>query len=454
MGKILLFLLIASAGIGALARPWIGVHSYYLLAILGPQYIWWWNFEGLRVSFVISICTILGVLYKVLESKYNYQLLINKQNFWVALLWFAIAISYLFGPYATNLPGRLLYASSVIFIFYFISVMEIDRLFKLRILVLIFVVSTIFLTYWANKQYLDMNLMQFNNGRLMGPYSLLGGAIYKDENAFAMLFVTGLPFVYYYAWVVKRLWLRCALWLVIPLGWHAVFLTGSRGGLVGLLVIVLLVIFSSKRKFLAMPLILLFLFFFQWQAGDTMKSRSDTIADYDQETSAQMRIDAWTGGMRMIADHPLTGVGLGTFANALPDYHDTAPRVAHNTFMQFAAESGVFAGIAYIAILFNFFRNFRRIHETASSLPEDEESQQINLYNKASFVSFSGLIVCSLFLSLNNYEIFFVLLIISNSLNQICKNLLEGESLVEETEQKKIASALHPQVVDNVHGQR
>jgi hypothetical protein len=87
-------------------------------------------------------------------------------------------------------------------------------------------------------------------------------------------------------------------------------------------------------------------------------------------------------------------------------------------------------------------------------LPEDEESQQINLYNKASFVSFSGLIVCSLFLSLNNYEIFFVLLIISNSLNQICKNLLEGESLVEETEQKKIASALHPQVVDNVHGQR
>jgi hypothetical protein len=46
MGKVLLAILIFSAGGMALVRPWIGINSYYLLAILGPQYIWWWNFQG------------------------------------------------------------------------------------------------------------------------------------------------------------------------------------------------------------------------------------------------------------------------------------------------------------------------------------------------------------------------------------------------------------------------
>jgi hypothetical protein len=45
---------------------------------------------------------------------------------------------------------------------------------------------------------------------------------------------------------------------------------------------------------------------------------------------------------------------------------------------------------------------------------------KINLYNKAGTASFSGLIVCSLFLSLNVYEIFFVLLLFNNALYQIC----------------------------------
>ncbi len=56
-------------------------------------------------------------------------------------------------------------------------------------------------------------------------------------------------------------------------------------------------------------------------------------------------LTAWEGGLRMVMSHPLTGVGLSSFITALPDYIESRHMVAHNTLVQFAAESGVGAGL-------------------------------------------------------------------------------------------------------------
>ena len=53
--------------------------------------------------------------------------------------------------------------------------------------------------------------------------------------------------------------------------------------------------------------------------------------------------------------------------------------------------------------------------------------KQIEIYNNAITASFSGLIVCSLFLSLNTYETFFVLLLFNNALYQIYLRRVESE---------------------------
>lgn len=254
----------------------------------------------------------------------------------------------------------------------------------------------------------------------MGPSGLDGGNIYKDENAFAMLFVTGLPFIYYLGWECKKRWLSWILWAIIPLGWHAVFLTGSRGGMVGIATVMFSVIFLSKKKIWAVPLMAVFLIFYQWQAGDVLTQRSQSIVDFEGESSAEDRLHAWAGGLKIIADHPIVGVGIGSFITALPEYHDIRPMVAHNTFIQFAAESGVGAGLAYIVVVGLFFVHALRIHRWCPHFVDDQDMDKINLYNKASTASFSGLIVCSLFLSLNVYEIFFVLLLFNNALYQIC----------------------------------
>ena len=434
MGQIILFIMILSTGVVSVFTPIIGIAAYYLLAILGPQYIWWWDFEGLRASLIVALCTLIGIGISYFKKNYDIAFLWNKQNFWISFLWCCIVCSYLFGPYVPYFnfsgvnPSALFYLSNKVYLFYFCSSLELNQIRKIRYLVIVFVVSTIYLTYWANSQYFSQNWAQFDFGRLMGPRSIDGGAIYHDENAFAMLFVTGWPFIYYLGLEIKRKWLRLGLWSVIPLSWHAIFLTGSRGGLVGLIVVLITMLFLSKKKVLALPLLIFFVIFYQWQAGNVMSHRSEMIEGYQTDKSAEDRLMAWTAGWEMMKTYPLIGVGLGSFRTAIKDFGGSRSMVAHNTFVQFAAESGLGAGLAYLFTIGIFFIHSMRIRHWCKLLPDDSETRKIELYIDASTASFTGMIVCSLFLSLNTYEIFFVLLLFNNSIYQICLNKLSLKS--------------------------
>lgn len=437
MGKFLLAALILTTGFNALFRPWIGIVAYYTLALLGPQYIWWWNFEGLRVSFIVAVCTLVGISLKLLQGQCDFNYFKTRQNFWVFLLWICIIVSYYFGPFVSFDPlgsAGLFSITNNIFLFYFCSCLIINDIKNLRYLAVILVVSTLYLTWWANSQYLTAlstgNWSAFNWGRLMGPTSIYGGSIYRDENAFALVFVTGIPFIYYAALAIDRKWLRYTLHGVIPLAWHGIFLTGSRGGLVGLGVVTLLIALLGTRKLLVIPLLLSFVLFYQWQGGNVMKSRGEQIVRYDEEGSTEGRIGAWKSGLGMIAAHPITGVGLGSFVTAMPIFSDTAPRVAHNTFMQFAAESGMVAGLAYLMAIYLFFRNALRIYGWCRDPANKDSYRWVEILNNASTVSFAGLTVCALFLSLTNYEIFFYLLLINNTLSVLCRPSVENEIIV------------------------
>ena len=58
-------------------------------------------------------------------------------------------------------------------------------------------------------------------------------------------------------------------------------------------------------------------------------------------------------------DYPLLGIGAANFMRAFPQYELTGsePHVAHNTFVQFGAASGVGAALVYLYFLFLRLRN-------------------------------------------------------------------------------------------------
>src|SRR6202000_224262 len=155
----------------------------------------------------------------------------------------------------------------------------------------------------------------------------------------------------------------------------AMFMTGSRGGaLVSLMVMILsfMVYFArdlSRKGILlgllgciAISLLLLYVL------GGNISSRIDLLGLSDAG-----RLSVYRSTLKIISDNPWFGTGLGTFANAFPAYRSSDISleglwgIGHNTHLEFASELGIpltiivaAAWIVAIAILCFACRGRRR----------------------------------------------------------------------------------------------
>lgn len=369
---------------------------------------------------MVAIPTLIGVIFSIGKKEIDFSFLKTKINLLLLILFGCITISYLFGPYVHGGPGPQFHNPDIFYdriwktyLFYFMATLCINDEKKFKYLSFVMIASVIYLVFWANDQYLS----GFWSGRLAGPRSIDGG-MYIDENVFAMIFVTGLPFLYYAGFFFRNKIIRWGLWLVIPFGWHAIFLTGSRGGLLGLAVTVLLIAWRSPKRWIGVLLIPAMLIAYQWQGGSVLKERAETIQDYQEESAGGTRLQAWEAALKMMIAHPVTGVGLGGMGPAFPVYSTHKPRIAHSAYFQTGAESGLIAFIVYISLVCYAFMNLLKNQKKMKYIKIDSSSNENAVYlqylNNGLLVSLFGFSFCALFLSLNNFEPFFYIILLIN----------------------------------------
>lgn len=421
MATALLYFLLIATALAALRRAWVGVAAYYTLSIWYPQLIWYWAFGTLRTSLIVSLVTLVGFGKDLFLGRIDFSVLKQKQNYLVIILWLTLAVSYFFGAYGQNTyqqgPLNSNYLMSYfnrVFFFYFIAILLINDRHKYSYLLIVVPAVVVFYTYWANDHYFTIGLGA--NGRLSGPgpeaweSTGIGGGPYTDENTFAMLFVMGVPFLWYMGRYYRSKIVKWFLWGCIPFAWHAVFLTGSFGGMIGLGAVTMYMTFRSRNRFVLVVFPILLAAAFLWQGGPYLKQKiMGTGGDVTQVGTAQQRFDSWEAGVLMVLDHPVTGVGLGNFLKAYPDYSDTQPHVAHNTFLQFAAESGLVAGIVYLLFFLNLIVEYWK--ETRKVPPETD--QFVVAARESIVASMLGFFVCGVFLNLALYEMFYYVLILN-----------------------------------------
>ena len=418
MAIAILYLLMFANAAAAVVFPWIGIIAAYLIAIMAPHYIWWWLFEDLRPYYWVIVPTLIGFAIAVIRHQIKTSMFATRLCFLVLMLWIFSGLSYYFGAYVDVVNEWRFYDPELMFsvfektlLSFFVGVALINDSKKLKYAALVIVVTTIYMTYWANAQYFIFHKF----GRLHGPTSLTGAGIYNDENNFAVLFVTGFPFVYYFGVYLKKPLLRLGCALIVPLAWHATFLTASRGALLGIGGVLLMYFLRLEKKAAGVLVIAGFLAAFAWQAGDVMKSRSATITSYQEENSANERLEAWQASMGMMAAHPLLGVGFASFGQAFSDFSDKRPRVAHNTFFQIGGEWGPLAGITYLVLIFSTIYRLRKNGTRLRMMEATEDNHLFKCINESCLLALTGFFVCSMFLSLQGYEVFYYLLLLANA---------------------------------------
>jgi len=179
--------------------------------------------------------------------------------------------------------------------------------------------------------------------------------VLNDPNDFAQYLLIMLPLLLPF-WK-KGEWagnlFKC--WLPAGMLLYGMYLTSSRGGLLGLLVLLLFFLASRltlKRIVLLTPLL----------AGCVLLATAAGRGISVNEDSAQGRINAWSDGIGMFKSSPLWGVGYGQFTA----FHE---RTAHNSFVLSLSELGLLGTFFWVGLIYvcvRYLRWFRLEHEAGS----------------------------------------------------------------------------------------
>jgi O-antigen ligase len=213
----------------------------------------------------------------------------------------------------------------------------------------------------------------------------LGGLVYRgdgrlafgrqyDPNDLAFVLIALLPIVLAF-WRVQRGVLRWVWLAVAAASVWVILLTQSRGGLVGLLLVVsyLAAVGAWRPRFqagfrfgrvLVGWVLLAFLAVGTWAVlpGDA-KERYATLldpqSDYNMTATREGRVAIWKRGLGALAERPW-GVGVGAYPMA-EMARSGYWRTAHNSFLELSVELGVVGGVLYLLLFWRGWRVLGRV---------------------------------------------------------------------------------------------
>lgn len=202
----------------------------------------------------------------------------------------------------------------------------------------------------------------------------------------------------------KRLWIGAGVALVTML-----FLTASRGGFLGLLVIAMVVAYRYRGVAGALLAVIgLALVALPTDLGGRALATlaDDTEAPWGLEQSNRAHVALFWAGLRMIAENPLFGVGPSNFKPVSQLYTglDQAA-IAHNSYLELGAEMGLPVLVIFLVLLATVFGAFRRARGAAG-----EGQERLAAWSQGLSDGMIGFLVAAFFISAE-YEKFLWLVI-------------------------------------------
>jgi putative inorganic carbon (hco3(-)) transporter len=273
-------------------------------------------------------------------------------------------------------------------------------------------------------------------GRLSG---VLGGD-YSNSNDLALAIVISLPLCLGLLFLSRnKLW-KAAWALAILVMFYAVFLTGSRGGFLALVVTAALSLWEfairGRRRYLLVLAALVGVILWQSSSGmlggrlkGTFDEKNDAASAYG---SAQARQQVFWNSVEVTKEHPLFGIGPGNFQILSGNW-----LVTHNSFTQLTSEGGVPAFILYVLILWCGIQNVRATKRLA------RRQKESRLLAGALRASLAGFIVGSVFSSVA-YQFFpYLLVAYTTALFGIAKKSASHSKLPESVSQVSAMKDIH-----------
>lgn len=293
---VVLIFLVCCIG-AAIKKPWWGVLSLAVFSYMNPHAYAWGAVRSLPVYYVLFLV----VVFRTFTTKDKQPLPMDWRVIFFVLLW----LYFIFTSTQAYLPDlawpRFWFITKIYIPFYFTLVL-INTREKLYYLIVTIGIS---IGLIALKGGIFAILTGFGH-RVYGPPLTQ----FEENNAFAVAMLITIPLLLIWQKESTNPWVKKGVLFSIPIIFAASLSSWSRGALLTMTALTLMLIWNSKRKFLAIPLVLVGAFFVKDYLPQEWFGRMETLETYNTDESAMGRIEAWVDGWNHTLEHPFTGGGF------------------------------------------------------------------------------------------------------------------------------------------------
>jgi O-antigen ligase len=307
----------------------LGLYVYVLFAIIKPEALWSWSLpQGSNFSRIVAIAMLAGW---ALHGFGNWSLgkaravVIAFIGFW---LW-----SVLSGLFAPDGERSWYFIESIakILIPFIVGITVLDSIAQLRQLAWIILLGHGYLAFEFNQQY----FAGFNVVKEVGFAGMEEGSV-----AIGMVCASGVAL--FVGLTEKSWWRKAVAFASLLLIIHVVFLSFSRGGMLGLIVASVVAFLVVPKRPLDLAALSLVVLVAMALMGREVRARLATaVADSDKlDSSAQSRLDLWANCCETMVQHPVLGVGPYHFPLMVHTFGWQRGKEAHTLWLQIGAELG------------------------------------------------------------------------------------------------------------------
>ena len=295
----------------------------------------------------------------------------------------------------------LTYLSNMLYFYLF--VIHVDSIRKLK--TILFALSISALSY---------SIFAFVSGRF-SQGRLFAGTIF-DPNDIAFLLISILPLSFILFAIKESFLIKKIATASIFISLSVILMTGSRGGFVGLIAVFVMIFFSKsnilrKSHKIALVAAIFIVFISYGKNIDVDRYMSITNIENDYNVTDEFgRIAIWKQAIGITLSHPITGVGVYCFPEAIGVDRENSgmiPRwqVTHNSYLQVSSEVGLIGFVIFISIIIGCIKNFSYFSKLEISSVEVNEIKTISGLLRTGLI---GTVIIAFFLS-QAYSILFTL---------------------------------------------
>lgn len=224
-----------------------------------------------------------------------------------------------------------------------------------KIFLWVFGITTFFLGYEAVFRFLSGDVVNDAEGMLAFGYGVSEKGRTEGHTGLANYLLQGMPVLFYLSIASKGLLGKLLGLALFAFCFYGVFVSGSRGGFVGLIVMLIMISIFTKRPVVTMILGSAVMIGVSSLMGGEYLSRMSTILNHTTEVSANSRTQGLINGFEMMMRRPILGVGPGCFPLARKAWFDWS-LWSHNHYGQLMGELGLLGTITWFLLAKHYIK--------------------------------------------------------------------------------------------------